>query len=166
LPAIDEETRQPEKESAWLGSIRRKNAKGGKAYEEYVSNSTRSFDCHPLLVAHTLFPILLQARFLHDKCMRTIDNGEPSDGTTEENGIPSEIFIEVDEDEKGGSEIKGSATGPTEWLDSVSRFSVRGDSDFSITSSVAAVNPESQLQKLSRMTSMTTFQGECKNVYF
>ena len=41
LPAIDEKTRQPEKESAWLGSIRRKNVKGGKAYEEYVSNSTR-----------------------------------------------------------------------------------------------------------------------------
>jgi hypothetical protein len=138
LPAIDEKTRQPEKESAWLGSIRRKNVKGGKAYEEY-------------------------ARFLHDKCMRTIDNGEPSDGTTEENGIPSEIFIEVD-DEGGGNEIKGSATGPTAWLDSVSRFSVRGDSDFSVTSSIAAVNPESQLQnlsiKLSRMTSMTTFQGE------
>lgn len=56
LPAIDEETRQPEKESAWLGSIRRKNVKGGKAYEEYVSNSTRSFDFHPLLVAHTLLP--------------------------------------------------------------------------------------------------------------
>jgi hypothetical protein len=92
--------------------------------------------------------------------MRTIDNGEPSDGTMEENGIPSEIFIEVD-DEGGGNEI--SATGPTAWLDSA-RFSVRGDSDFSVTSSIAAVNPESQLQnlsiKLSRMTSMTTFQGE------
>ena len=37
--------------------------------------------------------------------MRTIDNGEPSDGTMEENGIPSEIFIEVD-DEGGGNEIK------------------------------------------------------------